>query len=258
MTSKRKHLRPDIRQARILELVNQHGEVSVDQLAAKFETSSETIRRDLSTLADAGQLRKLHGGARTLTPLGEGGFEARMRRNTLAKHLIAEKVAKRVKPGQALLLDTGSTTLICASALAKIKNLTIITNATRIAATFAAGSGGAAIYLLGGLYRGDNAQTVGAGTVREIASYQADIAILTAGTLNRTGMMDYSQQEATVAQAMAAASAQVIALADHSKLNKRAPFKACDLAQINTLISDRPPDRPLTKSLQAAGVELDV
>ena len=256
MTGKRNHIRPDIRQARILELVNQRGEASVEQLATKFAASSETIRRDLSALADAGQLRKLHGGARALIPLGEGDFEARMRRNTLAKHLIAEKLAKRIKPGQVLFLDTGSTTLICASALVKIKNLTIITNATRIAAAFAAGSGGAAVYLLGGLYRGDNAQTVGAGTVHEIASYQADIAILTAGCVNQTGMMDYSQQEAMVAQSMAATSARVIALADHSKLNKRAPFKACDLAGLTTLISDRPPDGPLTKSLQAAGVEI--
>ena len=253
MTRKRNLVSPGIRQARILEVVSQKGEASVDQLAAKFETSNETIRRDLTALADAGQLRKVHGGARALAPRGEGGFAARMRRNTLAKHLIAEKTAKLIKPGQTLFLDTGSNTLICAEALAKIKNLTVITNATRIAACLAAGSGGATIYLLGGLYRGDNAQTVGAA---EVGSYQADIAILTAGAVNQAGMMDFSKQEAMLARAMAAASGRVITLADHSKLGKRAPFMACDLARINTLVSDRAPDAALTKSLRAAGVEI--
>jgi DeoR family glycerol-3-phosphate regulon repressor len=256
MTRKRKLMSPSIRQASVREFVSKRGEASVDQLALKFDTSSETIRRDLTALADAGQLRKVHGGARAIAPRGEGGFEARMRRNTLAKHMIAEKTAKLIKPGQTLFLDTGSTTLICAEALAKIKNLTVITNATRIAAVFAAGSGGATIYLLGGLYRGDNAQTVGAGAVAEVGSYQADIAILTAGAVNCAGMMDFSKQEAMVAKAMAAASKSVIALADHSKLSKRAPFKACDLADINFLISDRAPDDALTQSLSAAGVEI--
>ncbi|HIP22851.1 MAG TPA: DeoR/GlpR transcriptional regulator [Rhodobacteraceae bacterium] len=256
MTGKRKHLSPSIRQAGIHELVTKRGEASVDLLAAKFGTSSETIRRDLTVLANAGQLRKVHGGARAAASHVEGGFDARMRRNPLAKHLIAEKVARLIKPRQTLFIDTGSTTLICADALAKIKNLTIITNSTRIAATFAAGSGGADVYLLGGLYRGDNAQTVGAGTINDIASYQADFAILTAGAINHAGMMDFSKQEAMVAEAMAAASARVIALADHSKLNKRASFKACDLEGINTLVSDRAPDGALTQSLHTASVEI--
>ncbi|NOR63720.1 MAG: DeoR family transcriptional regulator [Rhodobacteraceae bacterium] len=256
MTGKRKHVSPSLRQAGIHELVTKRGEVSVELLAAKFGTSSETIRRDLTVLANAGQLRKVHGGARAAAAHGEGGFDARMRRNPLAKHLIAEKTAKLIKPRQTLFLDTGSTTLICAEALAKIKNLTIITNSTRIAATFAAGTGKAEVYLLGGLYRGDNAQTVGAGAINEIGSYQADFAILTAGAVNHGGMMDFSRQEAMVAQAMAAASARVIALADHSKLNKRAAFKACDLEDLNILISDGTPDGALTKSLHAAGVEI--
>jgi len=225
----------------------------VDLLAEKFDTSSETIRRDLTVLADAGQLRKVHGGARAVISHGEGAFDARMRCNTLAKHLIAEKMAKLIKPRQTLFIDTGSTTLICAEALAKIKHLTIITNSTRIAASFAAGAGGADVYLLGGLYRGGNAQTVGAGTVSEITNYNADMAILTIGAIDGGGAMDFSNQEALVARAMMRASGQVAILADHSKFDKRAAFKLCGLSGIDTLVSDRAPGLALKTALLAAG-----
>jgi len=256
MTGARKQIRPGIRQASIAEFVTKRGEASVDLLATKFDTSSETIRRDLTALANAGQLRKVHGGARALAAHGEGDFDTRMRRNTLAKHLIAEKMASLIKPHQTLFLDTGSTTLICAAALAKIKNLTIITNSTRIAACFAAGAGGADIYLLGGLYRGGNAQTVGAGTVSEIANYNADMAILTIGAIDPSGAMDFSNQEAMVARAMMQASARVAILADHSKFDKRAAFKLSGLSGIDTLVSDRAPVGALASALLAAGTDV--
>jgi len=254
MTGARKQIRPSMRQASIAEFVTKRGEASVDLLAEKFATSSETIRRDLTVLAEAGQLRKVHGGARAAISHGEGGFDARMRRNTLAKHLIAEKMAKLVKPRQTLFMDTGSTTLICAEALAKIKNLTIITNSTRIAASFAAGAGGADVYLLGGLYRGGNAQTVGAGTVSEIANYSADMAILTIGAIDIGGAMDFSNQEALVARAMMRASGRVAVLADHSKFEKRAAFRVSGLSGIDTLVSDRTPGAALAEALLAADV----
>lgn len=253
MIGARKLIRPSIRQASIAEFVTKRGEASVELLAEKFDTSSETIRRDLTVLAEAGQLRKVHGGARAVISHGEGDFDVRMRRNTLAKHLIAEKMAALIKPRQTLFMDTGSTTLICAAALAKIKNLTIITNSTRIAASFAAGSGGANVYLLGGLYRGGNAQTVGAGPIGEIANYSADLAILAIGAIDGNGAMDFSNQEALVARAMMRASGQVAILADHSKFEKRAAFRLCGLSGIDMLVSDRAPAGALKAALLEAG-----
>lgn len=254
--SENQKLRPAQRQARILEALAQSGEATVEALAQRFTTSPETIRRDLTTLADAGHVRKLYGRARLASPQGEGDFAARMRRNTPAKHLIAKKVRKLIKPGQTLFMDTGSTTLICADALADIKNLTIITNATSIAASFAAGTGGAEIYLLGGQYRGDNAQTIGPITLAEIPHFHADIALLTIGALNQTGAMDFSNAEAMVAIAMLTAASQTTLLADHTKCTRNAPFRLCTLNQITTLVSDRAPKPALSTALKTAGVRL--
>ncbi len=245
MTGVRIHLSPNLRQAQIAELVSQRGEVSVAVLARRFKASAETIRRDLSALADAGQVRKVHGGARAMRAQKEGFFAARMRRNALAKREMAEKLVPLIKPRQTLFMDTGSTTLICAEALARVKALTVITNSTRVASAFAKGRGGATVYLLGGQYREDNAQTVGAGTVRDIAAYRADMALLTVGAIDSSGAMDFSHQEAMVARAMCDAAAQIVVLADHSKFNRRAAFNVCDLASIDVLVSDKAPDAGL-------------
>ena len=77
------NMRPTERQKLIVDHVDAHGRVSVDELAAAMSISRETIRRDLAALAGKGLIFKFHGGAR---PLGatrrarasEGPFQARM------------------------------------------------------------------------------------------------------------------------------------------------------------------------------------
>ena len=246
-----------IRQARIAELVSTQSAVTVEGLAADFEISPETVRRDLSILADAGRIRKVHGGARSVQPKEEGPFEDRMNTNTLAKQLIAEKVARLVSPGQSLFMDTGSTTLICAEVLAQIDNLTVITNSCRIAATFANGSGCANVYLLGGMYRADNAQSVGEITVEEVSRYNADFAILTVGTIDTCGAMDFSQEEAQVGRAMLTAASQAVVVVDSTKFNRKTVFNVCDLSQIDILVVDSPlPDGAFAEAVAVAEIEV--
>lgn len=257
MAGRRTNIKPSIRQARIVELVSQQSAVTVEGLAADFNISPETIRRDLSILADAGQIRKVHGGARAAQLQEEGPFKDRMNKNTLAKRVIAEKVARLVSPRQTIFLDTGSTTLICAEVLARIDGLKVITNSCRIASTFAKGSGGADVYLLGGQYRGDNAQSVGAITVEEVARYNADCAIITVSALDTCGAMDFSHEEAQVARAMIAASSRVAVVADSTKFNQRTVFNVCELSQIDTLVVDAAPtEERLAEAIAAAEIEV--
>lgn len=241
MVGRRNIVRPGVRQAEIFDLIARHGEASVESLATKFQTSQETIRRDLSLLADAGRVQKVHGGARRVLNREEGAFDARMRRNVLAKTVIAEKLMQLVAPRQTIFMDTGSTTLICAEAIAKIKNLKVITNSAKIASVFGAGKGRAEVYLLGGQYKEDNAQTVGPVTIAEIGRYHADHAIITVGSLNAAGIFDYSYDESQVARAMVSAAAKLTVVADHSKLGQNATFRVCRLDDVNHLVVDKLP-----------------
>jgi DeoR family transcriptional regulator, aga operon transcriptional repressor len=57
------------RKTEILRQLLKDGQVRVDQLADRFETSTATIRRELSYLDDAGLLRRTHGGAIQVEPM---------------------------------------------------------------------------------------------------------------------------------------------------------------------------------------------
>jgi len=254
MSRKKITYRPYVRRAALVDFIERQGRASVNALALRFLTSPETIRRDLNVLTNEGQLQKIHGGAVRMPVAKEGPLNDRLKFNMLAKQLAAEKLGDVVFPGDSLFIDTGSTTLIAATVLARIKNLTVITNATRIADVFARADQGAEVVLLGGTYNAENAQTVGPVTCGEIGRYCTDHAILTIGTLNETGAFDYSQDEALIARAMMTAAKRVIVVADSSKLGKTSTFQVCPLERIDMLVLDKPPPQGMQAALQAASV----
>jgi DeoR/GlpR family transcriptional regulator of sugar metabolism len=51
------------RKSEILKILEQNGRVGVGELSALFNSSRETIRRDLRELEDKGLLKRTHGGA---------------------------------------------------------------------------------------------------------------------------------------------------------------------------------------------------
>jgi len=249
-------LQPTARKAAIFDLISQRGKASVNELAHRFDTSVETVRRDLSSLAVAGRVRKVHGGVVKIRPSEEGPFEDRIKQNTLAKQLVAEKLVKTISPGQSIMIDTGSTSLICAKEFSRIEGLTVITNSTRIAGIISVNDNNSHAFLLGGTYKHDNAQTVGSATISEIAQYSVDHVILTIRALDFQGAYDFSEEEAEVARAMVNNAEHVTIVADSTKLNNRSTFQVCDLNKIDRLILDQAPELELQRVLDAVGVEV--
>lgn len=255
MSAGRASVTPRVRQARIADLVRKRGRVTVEDLAGLFESSHETIRRDLTALAEAGAIQKVHGGAKLPRRREEGPFQERLGRNAAAKRVIAAKAARLIAPGETIFIDTGSTTLLCAEEAARIADLTVVTNSARIAAVFAEGAGEARIFLVGGSYDGDNAETVGPMAIAQVRAFHADHAILGAGALDaRAGAMDVSVDEAQIARAMLEHSDRVIMLADATKFDRRAAFAVCPLGRIDHLVCDRPPEGALAQALADASV----
>lgn len=243
---------PKQRRAQIAEMVGRTGQITVDALAAAFEVSLETIRRDLGMLAETGALQKIHGGAKPLRLHAEGSFDERMAQDASAKSDIARKLAGIVEPGETVFIDTGSTTLICAEELAKIDRLTVITNSLRIARVMGRAAG-SSVYLLGGAFSDDNAQTAGPMVIEQIGRFRADRAILTVAALDvDAGAMDADFDEAQVARAMIANAHQTVVLAHGPKLGRRAAFQICRLDEVDMLVCDQSPDNGLIKALEAA------
>jgi DeoR family transcriptional regulator, glycerol-3-phosphate regulon repressor len=250
-------MKPHERQPQIEAIIRREGEVSVEMLAQRFDVSSETIRRDLSVLAEIGRVQKVHGGARRPQLIREPSHDERAVAATAAKAAIGRRLADLVAPGETLFIDTGSTTLAAAEALAAVPCLTIITNSCRLAERLARASADAVIHLLGGRYGLDNAQTTGVAVIEQLQAFRADRAILTVAAMDpEEGAMDASLDEAQIARAMIRNARSVTILADSTKFGRHAAFAVCATRDIDVVISDDKLDKARKEALRERGVEL--
>jgi len=248
-------MRRSVRQAEIAAAVEAGGRASVDALAAQFDVSLETMRRDLADLAAAGTIRRVHGAAVAAGGAREAPFTSRLVDNAAGKRAIAAKLAEIMRPGETIFIDTGTTTLTAAQAIAPTPDLTIVTNGAAIAAALARGP--SRVFLLGGWYGVDADETYGAAAVAQIGEFQADRAILTAGGLDaELGVADFEFEEASVARAMAAHADSVIVLADATKFGRRAAHRVSPLDQIDMLLTDGATPPPQRSALNRAGVHV--
>ncbi|MET0900287.1 MAG: DeoR family transcriptional regulator, partial [Mycobacterium sp.] len=106
------------RRDRIEQRVRSAHEVGYTALAAEFEVSEMTIRRDVEALEALGVLRRVVGGAIAVQGKDtEPSFATRMADGAQQKNHIADVVADLIGPNETLILDSGSTALAVAHSL---------------------------------------------------------------------------------------------------------------------------------------------
>lgn len=250
-------MKPRERRLEIAGMIGRQGRITVEELALHFGVSAETVRRDLGHLAEEGAVQKIHGGAKRIRLHTESSFRERMTEDAEAKRAIAAKLATVVEPGDTLFIDTGSTTLMCAEAIAALGRLTVITNSVAIAQAVAAAERGNAVYLVGGSFGADNGETTGALAIEQIGHFKADHAVLSAAAVDASsGVMDSSFEEAQVARAMIRRARHVIVAAHAAKFDRAAAFRVCPLEEVDLLVSEAAPGPELAVALLSASVEV--
>src|SRR5262245_48707996 len=125
------------RRKQVLSHVEERGVISLADLARQMDVSESTIRRDLAYWEGHGTLKRVHGGAMFT---GDGAdlpaLNARLNRQVAEKRRVAREAARRIRDGDSVLLDGGTTTLELARLLVG-RALQIITNSLPIANLFA-------------------------------------------------------------------------------------------------------------------------
>ncbi len=231
-----------------------HGSCTVTGLADQLAVSGETIRRDIKIMANRGLVERVHGGVVLPDLFREPGFLKRLDRNAEAKMAIARTAAGRVRDGDSLMLDTGSTTVYVARALTVRTDLMVVTNCADIARRLAANDRNK-VYLAGGEFRADDAAIFGPSAIRFVERFRVRHAILSiAAMTSDDGFMDFHLSEAEFSRAVMGRASHVMVVADHSKFTVQAPVKVCGFSEVDTLITDRPPPPPIAARLGEAGV----
>ena len=244
------------RHPEILEIARRDGKVTVDGLAEHFGVTLQTIRRDLTELADAGRLDRVHGGAVLPSGTTNIGYEERRGLNTAEKIDIARLCAKAIPDDCSLFLNIGTSTEAVAAELLRHRNLLVVTNNMNVANILVANPD-CQIIVAGGSLRRSDGGLVGTLTTEAIRKFKFDIAVIGCSALDEDGdLLDFDIQEVGVSQSIIAQSRRTFLVADHSKFKRNAPARIASLADINTFFTDRPLPRQLASRWRDWGVEV--
>lgn len=246
-----------LRRERLLELLERDGERSVDRLAEVFGVSGMTIRRDLQDLAAEAKVIRTHGGAAPAARVSfEFRFLERAQRQAAEKEAIADVAVSLVKPGQSVLLDSGTTTLAIARRLKQIERITVVTTSLPIASTLF-GAAGVSTILLGGQLRHESPDLFGAITDHSLDVLRADIAFLGTDAVDEQGnLYNASAEVGRLLGRMASATAEVYGVADHTKIGRHELMRFARAQDWQGLITDAGLEKRIKRSLEKAGVKV--
>lgn len=249
------------RQQAMARAIGQEGRLSVADLAGSFDVTTETVRRDLSSLERIGLVRRVHGGAVPASSLSviESGLGERDQVNTNAKDAIAAAAVQQLPPpGSMIILDAGSTTARLASVLPREHRLTVVTHAVTVAARLA-GQPHIELHLLPGRVRPTTHAAVGTDTVAALQDLRADLAfVATNGLSVEFGLSTPDRDEAATKRAITRAARRTVALTDSSKIGVETTQRFATLADIDVLITDNGIPNDARRALERAGLEVVV
>jgi len=245
------------RQRAILKQARRNGRVDVATLAAAFEITSETVRRDLTALERSGVVRRVHGGAIPVERRGiEPGLDARDAVMTAEKDRIAAAALEQIPDGGAILLDAGTTVGRLANLVPADRELTVVTPSLPNACALA-NRPGVTLMLVGGRLRGHTMASVDGWALDALKDTFVDVAFLsTSGLSVERGLTTPDTAEAMVKRAAIASARRTVLLADHTKIGDDHFARFGGLCDVDTLITDRGAEPRELDEIGRAGVKV--
>jgi len=244
------------RRRQIIALLNSRGSIQVSELSSSFNVTEETIRRDLDILNGKNLLKRTHGGAVALQRRHEVPFDVRKQANIEEKRQIAAKAARLVEPGDTVFLDISSTAMFLAKELSNMKDITVITNSTRIGLEFI-DKKDITFISTGGILRPNSYSLVGPLANDAVSKYYADKFFSSCKGLSiKHGATDSNELESEVKKNMMRRSSRLCLTIDHTKLDEIGLVQFASLDEIDTIICDDGIDEQSARSIREAGKNL--
>jgi DeoR family transcriptional regulator of aga operon len=215
---------------------------SIGDLARNHGVSEVTIRGDIDALATKGGLTRVRGGViRAPTFFLENPYEERRESFAIEKAAIGYAAAQLIVPGDAVILDVGTTIMEIAKAIAGRRDLhdvTIFTNGLNIALALEAAIGRIQIVVLGGTLRALQHSLVEPMGTTILEHITADIAFIGCNGVDPdTGVYITNLPEMTMKQHMMRVAKRKILAADASKLTQTAMARICDVSGFSDFIT---------------------
>jgi DeoR family ulaG and ulaABCDEF operon transcriptional repressor len=246
----------------ILSLLEEEGFVSFRELSRRLSASPATLRRDLDRLQSDGKLTRVRGGVQpsggqlSRAHLQGVPFHENINRNRAQKEAIGKAAAGLCRPGEAIIIDGGSTTLHMCPYLEPLK-LQVLTNSLHIVSALLQQPHTSVSIPGGTVFREQNI-VIDAMEEANARAFHASRMFVSAAAVTRHGLM---QTDIIVVQAerkLLAQADELVALIDSSKFIAPAGHVLCELSRVKTLITDNGIDGASVRMLERGGVEVIV
>jgi DeoR family transcriptional regulator, ulaG and ulaABCDEF operon transcriptional repressor len=243
----------------ILKLLQERSVVSVTDLVDLLDSSEATVRRDINAMAEAKQIRRVRGGAESLTPRHEThlvGMPFEMSRGIGApqKRAIARVAADLIADGESIIINGGTTTYALVEFL-QTRTLDILTNSLPIITALAAGSRNRVVVPGGTVYREQNI-VLSPFENDTIEHFWGQKLLTGCYGINRSGLMEADPLIVQAEMKLLRRADEIIVLADSSKLRQRSSMIVAPLERISTLVTDDGASEEELESLRSAGIKV--
>jgi DeoR family transcriptional regulator of aga operon len=249
----------------LLDMLGQREKIDVEDVAEELSVSAATIRRDLDHLAEQQLLTRTRGGAVANDLAYDLPLRYKTARHVPEKQRISNAAAAFAAKGMVVGLNGGTTTAGVARALALRSDLsgrgdapgiTVVTNALNIAHELAVRPN-VKIVVTGGVARPQSFELSGPLATRVLSELTIDLLFLGVDAFDpEAGAFAHHEGEASINRLMVERAERVVAVADGSKLGRRAFARICDTPQVHALVTDTDADPEAVRAFEAAGVEV--
>ena len=246
------------RQTKITEQLHEEGFLSVEQLASAYNVTTQTIRRDLTTLCDYGLARRRHGGVEKPSKTGNIAYRYRQILAQDAKRAIAKAVSRHIPNDVSVAFSIGTTPELVAEALLHHQGLSVFTNNLNIALLSCANPS-FNVNIMGGAVRNSDCDVLGKGIETFFSSYLFDFGIYgVAGVGEKGTLLDFHEDEVRARQLIQENSRTTFLVLDDTKFGRGAHVRGGHIGQATKVFcNSRPPD-PIMEAIEESGSELIV
>ena len=241
------------RRHNILALLNECGEVSVDDLAKRFETSEVTIRKDLAALETNGLLLRRYGGAVTLP---QELIHETVQPISRYKKAIAQAAAERIREHARIIVDSGSTTAALISQLGSRPGLVVMTNSMHVAMALTDLEHEPVLLMTGGTWDPHSESFQGQVAEQVLRSYDFDQLFIGADGIDLERGTTTFNELLGLSRVMAEVAREVIVMVEADKVGRKIPNLELPWSSIHTLITDERLPLEAREQIQARGINL--
>ncbi len=247
------------RHKRIIDKINNEGQVKSQVLCEELDVSSVTIRKDLKFLEEKGMLYRMHGGATLTNPYAtDRHVHEKEKFNLSEKMRIGATAAKMVTANDSILVASGTTVLALAKSIKPVENLTVITSALNVALELNKHIEIEVIQLAGILRKRSSSVTgvYAEGNLRDFSCTKLFLGV--DGIDLDFGLTTTNVMEARLNREMIKVSQKTIILADSSKFGKRGFARIHGFDSIDEIITDSGISEYTKRGLEDFGIKVTV